>query len=327
METTSHALFTPALDDLAATVLPALQANYAQASASVVPCPDLTQAPFHLAASGLSGDESIADIGGQPHLFPRPLLDQKYSLLECARCMQLPAEQGMLIGAGAGPFHHVGKNSELAPNLSWKGGYSECENRTQYASIDGFTDDGKTKPACRPCHSTDCALMMNLFGSAGKTGPVLKVTARSRRGEQKSFTECIRHALTAAYGNDRQVGIGGVFVIKKGRALYHVMPDFPPEDKLPFTDRHELNRWLTYHEFGAPMVCLTVFHSADPERLGLRMQHTHAFAPEGGEVGGHYHGDVQGPEEVEYEAYFNAAKTLYRIDQPRVQLKEDLHDD
>jgi hypothetical protein len=31
---------------------------------SVVKCPDLTQAPFHLAAAGLGGDTAIADVGG-----------------------------------------------------------------------------------------------------------------------------------------------------------------------------------------------------------------------------------------------------------------------
>ncbi|TKA77133.1 hypothetical protein B0A55_04102 [Friedmanniomyces simplex] len=202
--------------------------------------------------------------------------------------------------------------------------------------VEGFTEkDGKADVVCRPSPSTECALMMNLFGSAGDTGPVLKITARGRRGETKSFTERIRRAVGETYGAERQVSLGGVFVIKKGRALYHVMPDFPPAEKLPFTDRHELNRWLTYHEFPAPMVCLAVFHSADPEGLGLRMEHTHCFsAVEGRDAGGHYHGDIlpgeggagEEEDEVEYEGYFNTAKTLYRIDRPGVALKGDLHD-
>jgi len=122
--------------------------------------------------------------------------------------------------------------------------------------------------------------------------------------------------------------MGGVFLIRKGKALYHVMPDFPSE--LPFTDRHELNRWLTYHHFPAPMVCLTVFHSCDAEKLGLRMEHTHCFSADGKDEGGHYHHDLlagdDGAEDIEYEAYFNTAKVLYRIDKPEATLKEDLHD-
>jgi hypothetical protein len=334
MKTTQHKLDPPSLDELATTILPALQSNYTNATASVITCPDLTQPPFHLAAPGLSGNECIADIGGQPHLFPTPLLDKKYSLIECAQLMNLPSERGMLVGAGAGPFHVIGSNSELAPNLSWENGFDGVRNRTRFAMIDGVNGDGKPKAVCRLSPSTDCALMMNLFGSEGRTGPVLKITARERRGEQKSFTECVRHALRAAYGEERQISIGGVFVIKKGKAVYHVMPDFPSPSDLPFKDRHQLNRWLTYHNFSAPMVCLTVFHSADPEKLGLRMEHTHCFsAVEGRNEGGHYHYDLLAgegepgtEEEVEYEAYLNVARTLWRIDRPEVTLQQDLHD-
>lgn len=328
MKTTRHPLSPPSLDELAKILQSALEANYEHSSASVVDCPDLSKPPFHLASPGLSGHECVADIGGQPHLFPRPLLDKKYSLLECARCMNLQAKGGMLLGAGAGPFHDIGKNSELAPNLSWQRDFSNAKNLSRFTGVDSITD-GKAKVVCQASPSTNCALMMNLFGSSGETGPVLRITARSRRGEEKSFTECIRRALCKVYGDDRQISMGGAFLIKNGRANFHVMPDFPSEDKLPFGDRHELNRWLTYHHFSAPIVCLTVFHSADPEKLGLRMEHTHCFS-EGKDEGGHYHYDLaageDGAEEVEYEAYFNTAKTLYRIDKPEVSLKQDLHD-
>lgn len=67
------------------------------------------------------------------------------------------------------------------------------------------------------------------------------------------------------------------------------------------------------------MVCLSVLHSADPEKLGLRMEHTHCFSTDKDE-GGHYHHDSlpdeNDDEEIEYEAYFNTAKVLYRIDMP-----------
>ncbi|CAJ2513856.1 Uu.00g019750.m01.CDS01 [Anthostomella pinea] len=320
MKTTEHKLSPPSLEDLAKAVTPALQKNYEDASVSVVDCPDLRQAPFHLAGKGLCGNECVADIGGQSHLFPRPLLDKIYPMLECAKGMHLALEGGMLIGAGAGPFHVIGMNSELAPNLSWSGGFENVDNKSRYAKVRSVTD-GQADVVCQPSPSTDCALMMNLYGSAGQSGPVLRVTARSRRGDQKSFTECTRRALHDAYGDDKQVSLGGAFVIRKGKALFHVMPDFPAE---PFTDRHELNEWLTFHEFPAPMVCLTVLHSADPQELGLRMEHTHCFSGAGRDEGGHYHNDLlpegTGGEEIEYEAYFNTAKVLYRIDQPQTAL-------
>jgi hypothetical protein len=50
------------------------------------------------------------------------------------------------------------------------------------------------------------------------------------------------------------------------------------------------------------------------------MEHTHCFGGDGGGEGdgGHYHFDTT-PEEVEYEAYFNTAKVVYRVDQPPVE--------
>ena len=327
MNTVQYPLTPPALEELAKALTPALQANYERASVSVETCPDLSNAPYHLATRGLSGQECVADIGGQPNLFPEPRLDVKYSLLSIAEHMNMSPAHGQLIGAGAGPFHVIGMNSELAPNLSWDGGFDKVNNLTYYTKVtDG---SGQHTTRCEKSPSLDCALMMNLYGSSGLPGPVLKITARGRKGAQKSFTECVRKALSNAFGDAHPISLGGVFLIKSGKALFHVMPDFPPSNELPWETPAELNDWLTYHEFAAPIVCLTVFHSADPGKLGLRMEHTHCFSEDGGYRGGHYHNDLphgDSVDEVEYEAYFNAAKVIYRIDKPEVTLERDLHD-
>ena len=326
MKVSEHPLSPPDLHELASVLEGALQSNFASASVSVETCPDLSRAPFYLAAPGLSGSECIADVGGQPNLFPKPVLSAKYSLLNLAEHMRMSPDRGSLIGAGAGPFHVLGVNSELAPNLSWSGGFENVNNQTRYAKVDEKSSTEKNV-ICTKSPSTDCALMINLFGSSGLPGPVLKITARSRTGEQ-NLTDCIRFALHDKYGDGRPISLGGAFLIKKGKANFHVMPDFPSKNELPFKDRHQLNDWLTYHDFDAPIVCLTVVHSADPEKIGLRMEHTHCFASDGGNRGGHYHYDVKGDgvEEVEYEAYLNTAKMIYRIDKPGVTLERDLHD-
>lgn len=318
MKTERFPLDPPSLDELASKLRPALEQNYNQSSVSVQTCPDLREAPFKLATRGLSGNERIADVGGQPNLFPEPQLECKYSLPKLAEAMEMSETGGSLVGAGAGPFHVIGSNSELAPNLSWENGFGNINNQTHFAKIN--KPDGSV--SVKKCSSTDCALMINLFGSSGESGPVIKVTARGRKGSIKSFTECIRQALTAAYGDERPISLGGAFVIKSGSSYYHVMPDFP--DK-PFKTAKELNAWLTYHTFDAPIVCLSVFHSADPGKaMGLRMEHTHCFSANGENKGGHYHHDEGG--DVEYEAYFNTAKAIYRIDKPKVTLERDLHD-
>ncbi|KAI1367178.1 hypothetical protein F5Y08DRAFT_81575 [Xylaria arbuscula] len=315
MDVQKYILSPPRLDEVAEKLRAPLASNYEVSTVSVVQCPDLREPPFQLATEGLSGDEKVADVGGQRNLFPRPRFNAKWSLAEIASAMEISAERGSLIGAGAGPFHVVGQNCELAPNLKWEGQFANMDNQTRLAKI----VDGKA--IVEKSLSVDCALMVNLFGTLGEPGPVLKITARKRINDIKSFTECIRSALAAAYGDSHIISLGGAFVVKSGKARYHIMPDFPREEDLPFEDRGQVDKWLTYHDFEEPIVCLSVLHSADPGgKLELRMEHTHAFSPvEGRNAGGHYHYDLEdSEEEVEYEGYFNTAKVLYRIEKPTI---------
>ncbi|KAK1493219.1 hypothetical protein CCUS01_13864 [Colletotrichum cuscutae] len=307
-------LSPPSLEELVERLKAPLDANYKHASVAVVNCPDLRKAPFHLATEGLSGEEKIADVGGQPNLFPRPRLDSIWSIPEIGKNMEMSPEKGSLIGAGAGPFHVIGQNSELAPNLSWQGGLDKVDNKSQVIQIKRTT--GEVSVGTSP--SVDCGLMVNLYGSLGEPGPVLKITAKGRKGSEKSFTECIRKGLNTAYGNERTISLGGAFVVKAGKATYHIMPDFPAESDLPFKDRKEVEKWLTFHDFDSPVVGLCVLHSADPgNKMGLRIEHTHAFSPLGKNAGGHYHYEAEGEEDIiEYEGYFNTARAIYRIDSP-----------
>lgn len=321
MNVTKHPRNNPPLEELSDVIQKSLESNFANVTTSVVQCPDLRQPPCNLAAPGLSGKPCIADIGGQPNLFPTPNFNAKYSLLSLAKNMQMSPTEGFLLGAGAAPFHDIGHNAELAPNISWKSKIEPPDfNDTTSISINNETcvievsQDGT--PSCEKIPSTNCALMMNLYGSNGNTGPVLKVTAKARTGEL-NFTNCIRLGLRDVYGDSRPISLGGAFLLKSGKAKFHVMPDFPDPDNLPFRDRTQLEKeWLTYHVFDAPVVCLTVMHSADPEGLGLRMEHTHCFDADGNRKGGHYHYDIADGGDVEYEAYLHPASILYRIDQP-----------
>ncbi|KAI3571656.1 hypothetical protein IWW34DRAFT_242755 [Fusarium oxysporum f. sp. albedinis] len=322
MHTEKYLLTPPSLEELAEKLSGPLASNFEYSSVSVVQCPDLRQAPFHLATEGISGNEKIADVGGQPNLFPHPQLQRVWSMADIARSMEMSQERGGLLGAGAGPFHKVGVNCELSPNLGWQGSLDEMDNQSCYARI------GKQgQPQIEKSPSLDCALMINLYGSEGLPGSVLKIHVKKRIGHEKSFTECIRKSLFAAYGNSQIISLGGVFLIKSGRAYYHIMPDFPSENELPFQDFAQLNNWLTYHEFDGLMTCLSVLHSADPGKaLGLRMEHTHGYSPSGQDAGGHYHYEIDNHDvEVEYEAYFNTAKAIYRVDKPAVTLQKDLH--
>jgi hypothetical protein len=297
-----YPLEPPSLSELAAVINTGLKSNFKDVTASVTCCPDLRETPFHLAAAGISGNERIADVGGPAFLHPMPQLDRKYPLRELMTEMGMNASQGFVLGAAAGPFHILGTNSELMPNFSY--GAGEVKNLTRFAKID---EAGGCVCEAIPEKAMDCALMANLFGSDGRQGDVIKIMAGRRVGSL-NFLAAIQETLRARYGS-RPISMGGVFIIRRGKVSMHVMPDF---STVPL-ETDQVPKWLRFFEMKAPLVCLTTFHSHDPG-MDLRMEHTHCFSDHG--EGGHYHGDTT-PQEVEYEAYLNTAKVLYRIDQPK----------
>ena len=57
-----HQLHVPQREEVASLFQQKLGRYFDSVSASVVHCPDLTAAPFHLAQSGLGGHEAICDV-------------------------------------------------------------------------------------------------------------------------------------------------------------------------------------------------------------------------------------------------------------------------
>lgn len=68
------------------------------------------------------------------------------------------------------------------------------------------------------------------------------------------------------------------------------------------------------------MACLSVFHSADPNQLGVRMARiSHCFNDKN--EGGHYYYDLstnEDSEEMEYDGYFSIAYAFVQINKPKV---------
>ncbi|PYH78978.1 DUF1907-domain-containing protein [Aspergillus uvarum CBS 121591] len=297
----SFVLQPPPLEELRDVIQNGLMNAFETAFVEVTKCPDLSQSPFHLSAPGLCGDERIADVGGPAYLQPVSDLTKKYTIPKILDLVGMEG-QAFAIGAAGGPFHVVGKNSELVPNLA-RDANGKWQNLSRYVHID---NDEKMSLSMVPNDTKDCGLMANLFISRGHQGQSLHIRAKGRRG-QLNFPETIQELLRVNYG-DRPVSLGGVFLVKQGTAKLHVMTDFSTSS-CPGPD-HE---WFRYYEADAPIVCLTTFHSVDHLGWNLRMEHTHCFSESG--AGGHYHYDTT-PDDVEYEAWLNTAKAIYRIDQP-----------
>lgn len=210
-----------------------------------------------------------------------------------------------MIGAACGPYQVVGTNCEYVPNLYFDESKQEVIHKSHFAQM---LKDGQYQ--VKKLNSSLISLLGNVFVSEGKDGKVLKLEVKKRKTAENNFITIIRKILSEKF-EKRPVSLGGVFLIKSGKAKLHIMPEF---SKTPLHTDNDVNNWLNFFQFSSPLVCLTAFHTLDPN-LDLRVEHTHCFSNHG--EGGHYHCDLT-PEEIEYEAYFNLAQAIYRVDAPKV---------
>ncbi|XP_017771768.1 PREDICTED: ester hydrolase C11orf54 homolog [Nicrophorus vespilloides] len=280
-----------------------LKAHFSEVLVEVVDCPDLTQAPFHLANKGLNGNPNLLDIGGPSFLIPLVDRTKVYDLKDMAEISgNKPA---FLIGAGAGPFNHLKTNCEGIFNINVG---DEIKQESRIGMLNRET--GSPMELKLNNSITEFGLLGNLYSSQGKEGKVLKVHAVKRIGTI-DFIASIRSVLSEAYkSQDGIVGLGGTFIIKKGSAKLHIMPDF---SDTPIEDDETLNKWLQFFNMSSPLVAVGTLVTGT-YNMDLREQHFHMFSDHGN--AGHYHIDTT-PDVVEYLGYFNVANHIFRVDQPK----------
>lgn len=297
-------LHAPSLEEVASVLEKGLQKNFSEAKVSVVDCPDLTKEPFHLACTGLCGHPRVSDIGGIPYISPFPAMDKVYDLKNVPKWSDLQSSPSVfMVGAGAGPSLFLdGKLVELMSNIRINDGQKIinqskickiCENGSYLLEEFGS--------------STECMHLSNIYVSEGKPGKVIQVKAKHRTGKE-DFIMALQSALSGHYGT-KPVGLGGVFLLTKGKAKIHIMPCY---SVTPIGTEEEIDNWLKYFEMSSPLICLGYLMSHDPGWT-LRMEHFHCFSKHGD--GGHFHFDTT-PDDAEYTAYFNVPDYMIRVDQP-----------
>lgn len=298
--------YKPDLNEVVEVLSRGLKNNFETVSVSAVDCPDLTKAPFNLTSPGLSGDEKLIELGGPPYLVPVVQRDKLYDLVQLAR--HLRRDPALLIGAGAGPWPHVGVNCEGIINFTVRNGSVAQGTRVVTVEPVGAAK-GRSGYLQRtlPASETRVALMGNYLLSDGSPGRVIRVVAKKRTGEA-NFITSIRETLQKHYG-DKVVGLGGAFAVHEGRVKHHVMPGF---SSTPLCSDQDVDTWLHYFDMRAPIVHLGTLVTGDLD-LDLRVQHFHGYSAHGD--GGHYHGDTT-PDVVHYEGYFALASAVLRIDPP-----------
>ncbi|XP_033219041.1 ester hydrolase C11orf54 homolog [Belonocnema kinseyi] len=296
-------LHVPPLSELQTVFRTELLKNFAEVTVEIVESPDLTQSPYNLAATGLGGNPILLDVGGtalyDPQIEKQKLFDLKNIVQNLNRTLG-----SYVMGAAGGPWIFLKKDCDVAVNIVLNKPQS---TRSSYIiSLDKTV--GKIICQVLPFHETRFAVQGSLFLSDGRRGEVIKVCAENRIGED-SFIASMRRSITNYYGDEKLVGIGGVFVLQKGKAngtFVNVLEEPIPKDS-------NLTRVPLFYvdEVSAKATGVGTFVSARSE-LELTPNHFHLFSRH--LDGGHYASDTT-PAIVKYEAYFLPADFLMRVDQ------------
>ncbi|XP_072744735.1 ester hydrolase C11orf54 homolog [Anoplolepis gracilipes] len=315
-------LFIPERRTLANSLQAGLRENFAEATVEWVDCPDLTQAPFNLAAPGLCGDAVLLEMGGMSQLFPRPQVMCQYYFKDVLKEIYNNHNNVFVIGAGIG-LHSNQQLGEFLVNTSFSysqetANFMELKNQSRLLCWDPTT--GGVMNSIANNSNLTCYPFGNFFISEGKPGKVLKVYVKNCIGVH--FLTAMQHVLSK-YSfkiNPKLVGLGGTFVMKKGRARHHLMP---------YWNNHQLktakniHNWLRYFDIDAPLMAVGTFISnssfyeqccqrAGRNGYGLTESHFHAISSNG--VGGHFYTELEPIDAVEYLGYFHPAKVFHHMD-------------
>jgi Domain of Unknown Function (DUF1907) len=161
--------FTPLLISVLQAALPQ---NFGVVVVDVVDCPDLSAAPFHLAAKGLGGNESILELGGVPYLLPLVDRTRTYDLKAICRRMLANNDEFLAIGAGAANWNIKNCNAEGILNLVVNA-KDEVVNQSHFVQVIG--EDRKCQRQNYPPAETGCSLLANIYVCEGRPGKVRNV--------------------------------------------------------------------------------------------------------------------------------------------------------
>jgi len=297
------------LEQISEALKKGLQKNYKSVEISIVDCPNLKQ--WDCPAEGLSGNQKIIDVGGEPYMHDKKLIGAEFDYEEIAK--KIGSEKSYALGAGSGAMSCLGGHcGELVINEN----LITNESRSIIAQVDENQKCKSSKYTARK-HGG----LGNIYYSDGNPGKVIKIMIKGRSGNQGSLPQAMRTALkeNLSTENDNHFAVAGVFRILNGKIKSHVQPDYD-------TIKHEyydpkqmkcVKDFLKFYEpIGPYFQCYSILWTGDPTggKLNLREsgEHTHFHSYKGTQDAGHYHFDVT-PAEIEYECYFNIPEEVHRV--------------
>ncbi len=300
---------TPSLLDTSKALDKGLKENYQEVQVDVVDCPDLKQ--WGCPAKGISGNEKIIDVGGEPYMHDPKFIGTEFDYEEISR--NIGSKKSYALGAGSGAMSCLnGHCGELIVNEN----LITSESKSVVARV------GKNKECIVEKYSArKHGGLSNIYYSDGRKGKVIQIKVKGRNGKQGSLSQSMRLALSKhlPVQDNKHVALGGVFRILKGKIKSHVQPDYN-DIKVEYYDSKQMKcikDFLQFYEpVGPELQCYSVLWTGDPTggNLNLREsgEHTHFHSYKHNKDAGHYHFDVT-PGEIEYEGYFNISKEVYRV--------------
>ena len=299
----------PPLQKIADALNIGLKENYKEVTVKVVDCPNLKN--WGCPAEGISGNEKIIDVGGEPYMHDPEFIGTEFNYEEISK--KIGSEKSYALGAGSSAMSCMdGHCGELTINEN----LITSESKSLVARV------GKNKECIVEKYlERKHGGLSNIYFSDGRAGKVIQLKIKVRIGKQGSLSQSMRSALIKhmPIKNNKHVALGGVFRVLKGKIKSHVQPDYK-DIKVEYYDPKQMKCIKDFLQFyqpvGSELQCYTVLWTGDPSggNLNLREsgEHTHFHSYNHNKDAGHYHFDVT-PNEIEYEGYFNMPKEVYRV--------------
>jgi len=306
------------LDKISEALQSGLIKNYHQVEVSVQDCPNLKE--WGCPAEGISGNERIIDVGGEPYMHDPKHLGAEFDYEEISK--KIGSEKSYALGAGSGAMSCLGGHcGELVINEN----LITSESKSIIARVGTNKECIAEKYTARK-HGG----LGNVYYTDGVKGKVIKIKIKGRSGDQGSLPQAMRKALTdnLPIKDNEHIALAGIFRILKGQIKSHVQPDYA-DIKHEYYDAKQMKcvkDFLQFYEpVGPELQGYSVLWTGDPTggNLDLREsgEHTHFHSYTKENVAGHYHFDVT-PNDIEYEGYFNIAKEVHRVNNIYKELRD-----
>ena len=307
----------PPLKIIAQALEKGLKANYQDIKVEIVECPNLKK--WKCPAEGISGNEKIIDVGGEPYMHDKRFIGTEFDYEEISK--RIGSAKSYALGAGSGAMSCLdGHCGELVIN----------ENLITNDSKSIIAQVGKNKKCTSKRYTAKKhGGLGNIFFSDGKIGEVIKIMIKKRIGDQGSLPQSIRKALIENINleNNKHIALGGVFRILNGGIKSHIQPDYA-DINYEYYDKKLMKCTKDFLQFyepvGPKLQCYSVLWTGDPTggNLNLREsgEHTHFHSYDNQKDAGHYHFDVT-PNDIMYECYFNTAHEVFRVNNIYKDLK------